>query len=44
MWQASWQWAADGYNTEFPECLHIDFAKEAYDASNKHDYTEQMAV
>lgn len=36
--------SADGYNTELPERLHIDFAKEAYEASNKRDYTEQMAV
>ena len=36
--------AADGYNTEFPERLHIDYAKDAYDASNKRDYTEQMAL
>ncbi|GLB39849.1 putative zn-finger domain-containing protein [Lyophyllum shimeji] len=36
--------SADGYNTESPERLHIDFAKEAYRASNKRDYTEQMAV
>jgi len=36
--------SADGYNTEFPERLHIDFAKEAYNASNKRDYTEQMAM
>ena len=36
--------SADGYNTESPEHLHIDFAKEAYCASNKHDYVEQMAV
>ncbi|KAF8870236.1 hypothetical protein BD779DRAFT_1455790 [Infundibulicybe gibba] len=28
----------DGYNTELPERLHIDFAKKAYRASNKHDY------
>ncbi|KAG1846744.1 hypothetical protein F4604DRAFT_1884130 [Suillus subluteus] len=27
--------AADGFNTELPECLHIDFAKDAYHASNK---------
>jgi hypothetical protein len=27
--------SADGYNTESPERLHIDFAKEAYRASNK---------
>jgi hypothetical protein len=36
--------SADGYNTEFPERLHIDFAKNAYDASNKRDYIEQMAA
>jgi hypothetical protein len=36
--------SVDSYNTEFPEHLHINFTKEAYDASNKHDYTEQMAV
>ena len=36
--------SADGYNTESPERLHIDFAKEAYCASNKRDYVEQMAV
>ena len=36
--------SADGYNTESPERLHIDFAKEAYRASNKRDYLEQMAI
>jgi len=36
--------SADGYNTELPERLHIDYAKDAYDASNKRDYTEQMAL
>ncbi|KAJ7803739.1 hypothetical protein B0H13DRAFT_2492976 [Mycena leptocephala] len=36
--------SADGYNTESPERLHIDFAKKAYRASNRHDYTEQMAL
>ncbi|KAF5377941.1 hypothetical protein D9615_006759 [Tricholomella constricta] len=36
--------SADGYNSESPERLHIDFAKEAYRASNKRDYTEQMAL
>ncbi|KAJ6537137.1 hypothetical protein B0H19DRAFT_1213719 [Mycena capillaripes] len=35
--------SADGYNTESPERLHIDFAKRAYRASNRRDYTEQMA-
>ena len=34
----------DGYNSESPKQLHIDFAKEAYQASNKRDYIEQMAV
>ncbi|KZT21732.1 hypothetical protein NEOLEDRAFT_1181411 [Neolentinus lepideus HHB14362 ss-1] len=32
----------DGYNTESPEHLHIDYAKDTYRASNKRDYTEQM--
>ena len=36
--------SADGYNTEYPECLHIDYAKDAYQASNKRDYVEQMAL
>ncbi|KAJ7715290.1 hypothetical protein B0H14DRAFT_3118920 [Mycena olivaceomarginata] len=36
--------SADGYNTESPERLHIDFAKKAYRASNHRDYTEQMAL
>ena len=36
--------SADGYNTESPERLHIDFAKDAYRASNKRDYMEQMAL
>jgi len=36
--------SADGYNTKSPERLHIDFAKEAYRASNKRDYVEQMAI
>ncbi|KAI6038466.1 hypothetical protein EDC04DRAFT_2603920 [Pisolithus marmoratus] len=35
---------ADIYNTEYPECLHIDYAKDAYHASNKHNYVEQMAL
>ncbi|KAF9034404.1 hypothetical protein BJ165DRAFT_1563819 [Panaeolus papilionaceus] len=34
----------DGYNTEFPECLHINLAKNAYDAMNKCNYTEQMMI
>ena len=36
--------SADGYNSESPERLHIDFVKEAYRASNKRDYIEQMAL
>ncbi|KAJ7828595.1 Zn-finger domain-containing protein [Mycena olivaceomarginata] len=32
------------YNTELPERLHIDFAKKAYQASNRRDYTSQMTV
>ena len=36
--------SADGYNTEYPECLHIDYAKDAYHASNKRNYVEQMAL
>ncbi|KAG1825196.1 hypothetical protein EV424DRAFT_1471780 [Suillus variegatus] len=36
--------AADGFNTELPERLHIDFAKDSYRASNKWDYEEQMAL
>ncbi|KAF8879805.1 hypothetical protein BD779DRAFT_1550612 [Infundibulicybe gibba] len=34
----------DGYNSESPERLHIDFAKDAFRASNKKDYHEQMAL
>ena len=34
----------DGYNTESPERLHIDYAKEAYRASNKKEYIRQMTV
>ncbi|KAG2360474.1 hypothetical protein BDR07DRAFT_1289589, partial [Suillus spraguei] len=36
--------ATDGFNSELPERLHIDFTKEVYCASNKHDYEEQMAL
>ncbi|GBE86978.1 hypothetical protein SCP_1002230 [Sparassis crispa] len=36
---------ADGYSMEGPECLHIDFAKVAYGASNhKANYLTQMTV
>lgn len=34
----------DGYNTEAPERLHIDYAKRAYRASNKRDYLSQMTL
>ncbi|KAI6094678.1 hypothetical protein EDD16DRAFT_1683229, partial [Pisolithus croceorrhizus] len=36
--------SADGYNTEYPERLHINYAKDGYRASNKCDYMEQMAL
>ncbi|KAG6827066.1 hypothetical protein H0H92_013335 [Tricholoma furcatifolium] len=35
---------ADGYNTESPERLHIDYAKDAYRASNRRDYASQMTI
>ncbi len=34
--------SADGYNTEAPERLHIDYAKDAYRATNRKDYMQQM--
>ena len=36
--------AADGYNTEISERLHINYAKEGYRASNKKDFTKQMVA
>ncbi|KAI0683325.1 hypothetical protein BC835DRAFT_1423408 [Cytidiella melzeri] len=36
--------SANGYNTESPERLHIDFAKKAYRASNRREYVSQMAT
>ncbi|KAF8577142.1 hypothetical protein K439DRAFT_1649158 [Ramaria rubella] len=33
---------ADGFNTELPEWLHIDFVKIGYHASSRHDYIIQM--
>jgi hypothetical protein len=36
--------SADGFNTEAPERLHIDYAKEGYRASNKKDYIAQMTT
>ncbi|KIO33396.1 hypothetical protein M407DRAFT_65584, partial [Tulasnella calospora MUT 4182] len=32
----------DGYNTECPERLHIDYVKKGFRASDKRDYTRQM--
>ncbi|KAH7097312.1 hypothetical protein BKA62DRAFT_586406, partial [Auriculariales sp. MPI-PUGE-AT-0066] len=32
----------DGYNTEATERLHIDLAKNAFDATNKRDFVVQM--
>ncbi|KAF8600791.1 hypothetical protein BDV93DRAFT_546232 [Ceratobasidium sp. AG-I] len=32
----------DGYNTESPERLHIEFAKRAYKATNRNDFFRQM--
>ncbi|KAL0057486.1 hypothetical protein AAF712_015870 [Marasmius tenuissimus] len=34
--------SADGFNTETPEWLHINYAKDAYRASNCKDYIVQM--
>lgn len=34
--------SADGFNSESPECLHINYAKDAYQASSKVDYIAQM--
>ncbi|KAH9829182.1 uncharacterized protein C8Q71DRAFT_693096, partial [Rhodofomes roseus] len=36
--------SADGFNTESPERLHIDYAKDAYRASNHKDYVAQMVT
>ncbi|KAJ7813113.1 hypothetical protein B0H14DRAFT_3090373 [Mycena olivaceomarginata] len=36
--------SAEGFNTESPECLHIDYAKNAYWASNRKDYIVQMTL
>ncbi|KAG1745419.1 uncharacterized protein EDB91DRAFT_1021809, partial [Suillus paluster] len=35
--------ATDNYNTEAFECLHIDFAKDAWRVTNKRDEHPQMA-
>jgi hypothetical protein len=36
--------SADGYNTEASERLHINYAKDAYQASNCKDYVKQMTT
>ncbi|KIO23145.1 hypothetical protein M407DRAFT_215387 [Tulasnella calospora MUT 4182] len=36
--------AADGYNTEYPERFHIEYAKLGYRASNKREYEKQMVT
>lgn len=36
--------SADGYNTESPERLHIDYAKKAYEGSSRQDYIAHMTV
>jgi hypothetical protein len=33
---------ADSFNTQSPECLHIDFAKNAYQATNKRNFVKQI--
>ncbi|KAF7796244.1 hypothetical protein EIP86_007418 [Pleurotus ostreatoroseus] len=34
----------DGFNTELPERLHIEYAKEAYRAGNRRDYIAHMTT
>jgi hypothetical protein len=35
--------STDGFNTELPECLHINFIKHTYHASKRRDYvTSQL--
>lgn len=36
--------SADGFNSESPERLHIDYAKRAYQSSSRVDYIAQMTV
>ncbi|CUA72116.1 hypothetical protein RSOLAG22IIIB_10097 [Rhizoctonia solani] len=36
--------AADAYNTETPERLHIEFAKRAYKATNRKDFFHQRTT
>ncbi|KAI9453054.1 hypothetical protein F5148DRAFT_985721, partial [Russula earlei] len=35
--------SADGFNTESSECLHINYTKHAFKASNHHNYIIQLA-
>ncbi|KAB5588277.1 hypothetical protein CTheo_8281 [Ceratobasidium theobromae] len=43
--EAIWELGtADGYNTETPEHLHIEFAKHAYKATNWVKFFEQMTA
>ena len=34
----------DNYSTEYTECLHIDFTKDAYHTRNKQDEYPQMTM
>ena len=36
--------SADGYNTKYPERLHIDYAKDAYRHVSRIDYIAQMTM
>jgi hypothetical protein len=36
--------SVDGSNTESPECFHINYTKDAYWATNKCNYIEQMLI
>ena len=36
--------AGDGFNTETSEQLHINLAKNAFRATNQHDYSAQMTL
>ncbi|THH17858.1 hypothetical protein EUX98_g9049 [Antrodiella citrinella] len=44
IWMIEELGSADGYNTESPERLHIEFAKNAYRATNRKDYVIQMTT
>lgn len=36
--------AADGFNTELPERLHIEYAKSAYKSTNRKQFVKQMCT